>query len=365
MRTLQRRDNMSNDTKTTQFNFPFEQLTPIVGEPTNATITILKRQVYANAMENACTLGCGVLGYLGLIMPINDYRTKQLAVTPGPFKPFTKPAPKAPEDASDDDSTISEDAYKEELRKLRDYNAMESKLKQQLLAAVENTFITALEDAEVGFAMVTSKQILQHLITEYGNITLDELANNMEKLNEPWNSEQPIRLLWDRIKECQRIGTAGGEPISNRMAMYTTLKLLDSTGLFSTYTTNWRQAYPVQTNWDMDTFKEYFNHADKDRKKNLTTKDVGYHGANAVTKATKSETITSTTEETATNFVDPTSGRKIYYCWSHGGVLNAAHTSKTCKFPKEGHQTEATWMDMKDGCCAMNFAKNRKKVAKD
>lgn len=359
---------MTTDTKTTTFNFPFEKLTPIVGEPNNATITMLKRQIYANAMENHCTLGCGVLGYLGLIMPLDDYRIKQIAVTPGPFRPFIKPVATAPND-DDDDSTITTEEYKEELRKIRDYNAMESKLKQQLLAAIEPTFITALEDAEVGFAMVTSKQILQHIITEYGIITLDELAANVETLNEPWNSEQPIRMLWDRIKECQRIGNAGGEPISDKMAMYAALKLLDGTGLYSTYTTGWRQAHPIQTTWTMAAFKEFFNHADKDRKKHLTTKDAGFHGANAATKSYKAavtnETTTAvaeteTTTRTTSNFVDPTSGRKIFYCWSHGGTTNPKHTSETCLKPKDGHQKEATWFNMMEGCCEMKFGKNKK-----
>jgi hypothetical protein len=358
---------MSNDTKTTTFNFPFEKLTPIVGEPTNATITILKRQIYANAMENTCTLGCGTLGYLGLIMPTTDFSNKQLAISPGePVQPFTKPTPTEPLD----DDTVAEDEYKEDKRKLRDYNAMESRLKQQLLAAIDNTYITSLEDAEVGFAMVTSKQILQHVMTEYGAITLDELAENIEKLNEPWNSDLPIRLLWDRIRECQRIGTAGGEPISDRMVMFTALKLLDGTGLFSTHTHGWRQTYPLQAAWNIDTFKEFFNYADKERKKTMTTKDAGFHGANAVTKATPTSTTTSTPSTNATttrndnNFVDPSSGRKIYYCWSHGGSLNPDHTSAKCLYPKEGHQKEATWMNMMDGCCEMKLSKNKFKKGK-
>lgn len=356
---------MTTDTKTTSFNFPFEQLTRIPGEPNNATITILKRQIYANAMENQCILGCGVLGYLGIIMPEADYRSKQLAVTPGTFQPFVKPVATVPKD---DDSVDTIEGHKEEMRQIRDYNAMESKLKQQLLAAIEPTFITALEDAEVGFAMVTSKQILQHLITEYGIITLDELATNIEVLHAPWNSEQPIRMLWDRIKECQRVGTAGGEPISDKMAMYAALKLLDGTGLYATYTTGWRQAHPVQTTWTMITFQEFFNHADKDRKKHLTTKDAGFHGANATTKTYKAavtnETTGTTTEapatRTTTNFVDPTSGRKIYYCWSHGGSTNPKHTSETCTRQKDNHKKEATWFDMMGGCCEMNFGKNKK-----
>lgn len=349
---------MSYETSKTTFNFPFETLTPIEGEPTNATITVLKRQIYANAMENECNHGCGTLGYIGLIMPDADYQTLQLSnATNTGFKPFVKPVP---------DNTADDDVYKTQLRELRDWNAMESKLKQQLLRAVEHTFLTTLEDAEVGFATVSSKQIMAHLVSEYGLVTLEDLYANTEKLNEPWNCEQPIRLLWDRVKECQRVSKAGGDNISDKIAMFTVLKLLDATGLFTSYTTTWRSSYPNQSMWAMNTFREFFTNADKDRKKNLTIKDAGFHGANAATKSYKDAVNTTSTNNNnnapaANNFVDPTSGKKIYYCWSHGGSTNPKHTSATCHHPKEGHQKEATWFDMMGGSVEMKFGKNRKK----
>ena len=349
-------------TKTSSFTFPHEKLTYIDGEPNNATLTILKRQIYANAMENKCTLGCGLLGYLGIIMPTAAYEAKQRQMSPtAAFKPFEEPIVVPPKG---DDSTATEDTYYEDSRKLRDYNAMESMLKQQLLAAFDTTFISSIEDAEVGFGLVTSKEILALLISEYGTVTLDDLDRNTEVLNEPWNSEQPIRLLWDRIKECQRIASEGGDKITDKMAMYTALKLLDATGLYSSYTTNWRSTYPLQTTWNMNTFREFFNHADKDRKKSLTVKDAGYHGANA-TKSYKAAVETTapsaTTENTARtkeNIVDPTTGRKIYYCWSHGGSTNPNHTSAKCTAPKDGHQKTATWFDRMEGCTELKFGKS-------
>jgi hypothetical protein len=354
-----KRHDMSTDTKNITFHFPYETLTKIDGEPNNANITILKRQVYANAMENACTLGCGRLGYLGLIMPDADFRIKQVAITKTAFMAFIIPTAENTGD-DDDDTSDDETITKSEKQQIRDCIAMESQLKKQLLAAIQPIYLTALEDAELGMGFVTAKEILEYIIKEYGTITGDELAANTEKLNEPWNSEQPIRLLWDRIKECQRIGKEGNEPITDRMAMYTVLKLLDGTGLYSTYTTSWRQTYPIQTTWVMTTFQEFFNHADKDRKKHLTTKDIGLHGANAAT-TTKDKPKNETTNNSSTTFfVDPDTGRKIYYCWSHGGSLNPGHTSKKCRFPKEGHQKAATWMDMMDGCCDMKFGKNKK-----
>lgn len=348
-------------TKTTTFNFPYPVLTKIEGEPTNSTITILKREIYANAMENMCTIGCGKLGYLGLIMPDANFEAKQKLVTPdGPFKPFTKPGQTPDDDDStDDDSTVQK--YNAQI--LRDYVAMETTLKQQLLGAIKRTYLTAIEDAEVGFALVPAKEILAYVIAEYGTVTLDDLHANTEVLNEPWNNELPIRMLWDRIKECQRVSEAGGEQLTDRMAMFTALRLLDATGVFSVYTTSWRQSYPIQTAWSMKTFRDYFNTADKDRKKNMTVKDVGLHGANAAVKATYASITDSTKKETTTQseegFKDPTTNKVVYYCWSHGGNLNPQHTSAKCKYPKEGHVKEATWFNMHAGCSDMKFGKNR------
>ena len=308
---------MTTDIKTTNFVFSHIKLTEIEDKPTNATITILKQEVYANAIGNECTLGCGNFGYLGLIMPEADYRAKQIAIAPDDiFSPFNKPIV----DPTADDATQKEDE-----RKLRDYKAMDIVLKQQILSAIDTSYITRLKDAEVGYAAVTAKQILQHLITKYGTITFEDLAKNTEVLNEPWNSEKPICTLWDRIMECQRIAIAGGVTIDDKVAMYTALNLLKDTGLFSSYILNWRQANPIQAAWTMAAFQEYFDRADEDRKQNITTKDAGFHGANAAVTTTKNETKKDTAKQegatrTTTNFVDPDTGKKIYYCWSHGTV---------------------------------------------
>jgi hypothetical protein len=39
------------------------------------------------------------------------------------------------------------------------------------------------------------------------------------------------------------------------------------------------------------------------------------------------------------------------YCWLHGFHLAGVnHTSATCTWKKEGHDTTATWMNRLDGC---------------
>ena len=57
---------------------------------------------------------------------------------------------------------------------------MDIMLKQQILLAIDTSYITRLKDVEVGYAAVTSKQILQYIITQYGTITFEDLTKNME-----------------------------------------------------------------------------------------------------------------------------------------------------------------------------------------
>jgi hypothetical protein len=119
-------NNMSFDSYRSSFNFPFEKLTKCIGEPNNASITILKRQLYANAMSIECTLGCGAMAYLGVIMPETDYRSKQRigAATGTAFKPFIKQV---------SDTTADDDTHKEQQRALREYLAVDAKLKQLIV----------------------------------------------------------------------------------------------------------------------------------------------------------------------------------------------------------------------------------------
>lgn len=91
---------------------------------------------------------------------------------------------------------------------------MDTRLKAQMLKAIVKRYISSLDDSKWGFGRVTAKQVLAYLIKEYGQIEERELEANCEALNAPWNSKEPIRGLWDCIKECQQIGKTGGSPIS-------------------------------------------------------------------------------------------------------------------------------------------------------
>jgi hypothetical protein len=65
-------------------------------------------------------------------------------------------------------------------------HSLERQLKAKLLKAVPLMFIQELEHQEHSFALVTTRMLLQHLVTTYGTLTQRDLTKNLEKLHTPW-----------------------------------------------------------------------------------------------------------------------------------------------------------------------------------
>ena len=68
--------------------------------------------------------------------------------------------------------------YDEEKATFKLYNAINAALKKQILDATKATYITSLKDRTTGFARVTTRQIIKHLYTNYGCITIETLMEN-------------------------------------------------------------------------------------------------------------------------------------------------------------------------------------------
>jgi len=68
---------------TASLNFLHPQLMPIVGTPTNSSLKLLTKEVYANARAIPSTCGGGGHGHLGLVMPIAKLLFNSVVLTPG------------------------------------------------------------------------------------------------------------------------------------------------------------------------------------------------------------------------------------------------------------------------------------------
>ena len=95
-------------------------------------------------MQNECTLGGGDNGYLGIIMPTNEYIIEQtkngIQIPIG----FIKPQPPDP--------ALAADVICRTKSILLNYKSIEAHLKGQIMDTIKRKYIAELDDEKFGFA---------------------------------------------------------------------------------------------------------------------------------------------------------------------------------------------------------------------
>lgn len=95
------------------------------------------------------------------------------------------------------------------------YENTQTVLRNQVENAIEDTYIKILPDANIGYNNVTIQDMLQHLLTRYGNITQNDLRKNNKTFEEHSDPSLPIELLWDQIDKCVQYASDGNTPYND------------------------------------------------------------------------------------------------------------------------------------------------------
>jgi hypothetical protein len=317
--------------------FPHESLTPLAAEqPTHATLKLLHKELNANAISIPSLRGNGILGHLAITIPANAYIVASGGVE---FVPPAHPGAQPVHPAQPTQHQITEinRQFAADLKEFHTFTSVAANLKKQIIQAVPATYINELSDETLGFANVTVLNLLQHLDTNYGTITADDLSINLKHLHREWTGAQPLEDLWQQIRLC-RVFAADIDPISEATAIRAALDNLENTGLFTDAIKDWRKRPDLEHT--LANFKADFTKADTERKRHLTSKTAGYHGAAlAVPSSTKPDANVNTATTNASQ----------YYCWSHGLGPNPSHTSQTCTKRAPSHCPDATATNMLGG----------------
>jgi hypothetical protein len=309
--------------------------------PTHLTLATLHRELNAYALQQKTNLGGGRHGYLALLLTPAAY----LLLTQTPFveplhpgnNPIHAPA------ATTAQITETNRAYAAGLVQYTDYHTVEQQLKSMLLEAVPSTFIQLLEDQQFGFAMVTTRELLTHLDTNYGVVTTQDLANNLDAMGKPWEPNTPIEDLWTQISKARNYATTGDNAISDTTALIAATKNLQGTGLFTQAFEQWR-GKPM-ANQTYTEFMKHFNQANVNRLLTTTTSEAGYLATNNNPKTQHNFTQNNSNKENEPRNTGSIIG--YHYCWTHG--VNRTHKSTQCTYPKEGHIKEATIGNIQGG----------------
>jgi hypothetical protein len=124
-------------------------------------------------------LGGGALGHLDLIVSDAAYAIIAPTCEDGPIM-WTNPATPGPEAAVLDQVTAgklsaSRHYWEESVITFCMFNMVQQELQKQIITVFEPMYLDIFKDNMVGFANITSREMLDHLFLTYGNITAVDL----------------------------------------------------------------------------------------------------------------------------------------------------------------------------------------------
>ena len=266
---------MTGSTDDIMKGFPHQIIPKIIGEPTFDLLQDIHRKLSANAASVPTTLGGGAHGYLGMTTPGNTY----FALTGALFQPPNDPGPlpQIPPNATAAQIGNIERTHKEAKRLYQEYVAVGNALKQQLISAIDETYLRGLRNNIYGYMNVSVLQMITYLYENYGDIEPGDLSENNKRFTNPYDASTPIETLWEQIEEAIAFAAAAEAPYTTQQIINNTYDLLHKTGQFKDELKEWRRLPTAQQTWPL--FKRMMTRAHRDLRRQVAA-STGYHTAN-------------------------------------------------------------------------------------
>jgi hypothetical protein len=276
--------------------FPYSSLPKATGEPTFEDLKVIRRLLNTNAMSVASYEGGGRQGHLGIIMTNEEY----FAIADDVFLVTNNPGPSAAVVAGMKAAVIAETTrlHQEATQVYRTYHNVDQAIKKLIIEPFDDAYLNVLSDEIVGYANCTSLQLLTHLLTYYAMIAPTELTKNYERLNMPYDPNQPIEMLFQQIQDARAFAVAGGQPYRAAMIVNVAHTLVFNTGLFPDACRAWQSR--ATAGKMLAQFKLDFATAHREfRLTNQTAQQSGFHSANMMIEQGRGESMQDTVDAIA------------------------------------------------------------------
>jgi hypothetical protein len=276
--------------------FPHSSLPKATGEPTFEDLKVIRRLINTNAMIVSSYVGGGRHGHLGIIMMNEEYFTIAADVFPLPNNPGASPEVVADMTAA----VIAELArlHREATQVYRTYHNVDQAIKKLILEAFDDAYINALSDEVVGYANCTSLDLLTHLLTFYAMIAPTELTQNYERLNTPYDPNQPIETIFQQIQDARAFAVAGGQLYGAAMIVNVAYTLVLNTGLYPDACRAWQSRTIAAKTWAQFKIDVATAHQES-RLINQTAQQSGFRSTNMMIEQGRNESMQETAEAIA------------------------------------------------------------------
>ena len=213
---------------------PHPFLTNILREPNLVSITLQQSEHNGNLVSIKSNLVDGLTGLMVISMKPGIFAT----IHPDAFAIPTNLGPEPDSDAIAAASTATKisDIYKS--------YALDSDIYSEFVAAerisvklaldlMAELYYNTLKYAHTGYANVTLRQLLDHLVTTYSAIDQFDLEKNQNKMTARYDPNAPIETLFDQITDGVAYAELGEAPFTSKHIVDIALLCLAKTRVFN------------------------------------------------------------------------------------------------------------------------------------
>jgi hypothetical protein len=276
--------------------FPHSSLLKVTGEPKFNDLKAIWRLLNTSAMIVASYEGGGRHGHLVIIMTNEEYFAIAVDVFPVP----NNPGPSAAAVVGMTAAVIAEATrlHREATQVYHTHHNVDQAIKKLIIESFDDAYLNALSDEIVGYANYMSLQLLTHLLTYYAMIAPTELTQNYERLNMPYDPNQPIETLFQQIQDARAFAVAGGKPYGAAMIVNVAYTLIFNTGLFPDACRAWQSRAISGKTWAQFKLDSATAHREF-RLTNQTAQQSGFHSVNIMIDQGRDESMQDTADAMA------------------------------------------------------------------
>ena len=274
---------MTEFTKKTDYTamFEYQTLAKIHGEPDYEQLKTMKDKLKTNASKIQSELGGGGHGHLGLVLSPTEYTNISQTPYVRPLHPgVLNVAPNCTERVE----SRRRIEHKRDLALFHETVQVENALKKQITESVDELYLEELRDTTTNTILSSIPFILNHLITNYGEIEPDTVTDKeMSVRKMDFTVADPLTKLWKEVEDIEALSIAASAKYSEQQLVNIALHVIKSTRDFERGLNDW-YVLPTQNQTWLH-LKTHFQSARRNLKKSRgnTLRAAGYHQANQIT----------------------------------------------------------------------------------
>ena len=276
---------MTPEEITTAFATAAASFQPIVGQPTDDDLTLLRETLYPLLLEIPYdeTPPPGVHNLIGLVEPTTSYTATWGAPFPIPVRPPTYPL--IPDAAT---PVVRARAEAEHAVLVADYacfEAAERAAAKFIRDVVDEIWYRDLRHARSFYTNVTAKQLMDHLDANCGGLHPSELVNLPTEMMSYYAKADGIPEYIDMLEEAQRKLARANLPMSDETLLAIASTSVLASQHFTRQTNEWEAKPPAEKTWAA--WKPHYRAAHLARKRQqLATNNPAFGGGTAHVAAT-------------------------------------------------------------------------------